>query len=148
MATLYVTVLTWASGWGHVGDQLRASGPLVPVLWVVFGVQVALIADLRRRAHPTGGATAVDAAGAGATTVGMLACCAHHAVELLPLAGLAGAAGVVAGAQQQLLYLALAVSLAGLVWTAHRWSRAGHAVPSEAFTVPTERKDAMLACDR
>lgn len=61
-----------------------------------FGTQIGLFVYIRRGLHLVGkaapGAAAAAGAGAGTSTVAMLACCAHHLTEVLPIIGLSGAA--------------------------------------------------------
>jgi hypothetical protein len=91
LAAFYVVVLAWASGWDHLRDQAGQDWWLLLPIVVGFGTQVALTAELRRRhrAHHLGATTG---AGTGASTVGMVACCAHHLADLVPLIGATGLA--------------------------------------------------------
>ncbi len=52
------------------------------------------MAELRQRRRSAHLATAATGGGAGASAVGMLACCAHHLTDLAPLAGLTGTAAL------------------------------------------------------
>lgn len=52
--------------------------------------------------RPRAAAVSVGA-GAGVSGTGMLACCAHHAVELAPLAGFSGAATFLTKVQPPLM---------------------------------------------
>jgi hypothetical protein len=58
-----------------------------------FGTQVALFVELRRRhrLHDAAMKTATGG-GAGASAVGMIACCAHHVADLAPIIGVSGLA--------------------------------------------------------
>ena len=91
LIAFYVLVLAWASGWTHLRDQARQDWWLLAPIVAGFGTQVALTAELRRRhrAHHLGATTG---AGTGASTVGMVACCAHHLADLVPLMGATGLA--------------------------------------------------------
>jgi hypothetical protein len=57
-----------------------------------FGTQAALFVELRRTAarHRTG--AAMTAASTGTSAAAMLACCAHHVADILPLIGVSAAA--------------------------------------------------------
>jgi hypothetical protein len=93
MLAFYVLVVAGASGsWDHFGDQARADWYLITLVVLGFGAQVAVISELRRRRRLLSAAAAAGTAGAGASAVGMIACCAHHIAELLPFLGLTGAA--------------------------------------------------------
>lgn len=93
MAAFYVLVVLGASRSAeHLGDQLAADWYLVLPIVVGFGVQVSLMVELRRRKRLHGSVMASGTAGASASTVGMVACCAHHVADLLPIAGATAAA--------------------------------------------------------
>lgn len=94
MALFYVVVVRGASGsWEHLAEQGRADWYYLLAIIVGFGTQVALVTELRRRHRPGSTATVPGAVGAGASTAGMIACCAHHLAELLPIIGAVSAAG-------------------------------------------------------
>ncbi len=93
MLGFYVVVVRFASGSSeHLGDQLRADWYLITAVALAFGLQVALFVELRRRHRLHAASTAAVSAGMGASTAGMIACCAHHLADLAPFLGLAGAA--------------------------------------------------------
>lgn len=56
------------------------------------------------------------AASGGTSTLSMVACCAHHLTDVLPLVGLAGAAVVLAQYQGLFLLLGVLSNLVGLVY--------------------------------
>jgi hypothetical protein len=93
MALFYVIVVVGASGSvDHLTDQVGADWYLLLPIVAGFGVQVGLLVELRRRQRMNREVAAAGAAGAGASTVGMVACCAHHIADLLPLVGATAAA--------------------------------------------------------
>ena len=86
----YLGVITLAQGWAHARDQLGADLWFVIAISGGFGIQVGLFVYLRSlHARSSAGAMA---ASTGTSTVAMLACCAHHLADALPLIGLSGAA--------------------------------------------------------
>lgn len=117
LASFYAVVLVASAGWIHLGEALDRDGWLVLPLTLGFGVQVALLVEARRRHRAAHDVTAVAGAGAGTSAVGMVACCAHHLADLLPLAGLSGAATFLTAQQRTLLWVAAAMT-AGGVWLA------------------------------
>jgi hypothetical protein len=92
LMAFYVTVLAASGGWAHLADQAQSDWWLLAPIAVAFGAQVALTVELRHR-HGAHHLTATTGAGTGASTVGMVACCAHHLADLVPLLGAAGVAG-------------------------------------------------------
>ena len=86
----YLGIITLAQGWGHARDQLIADRWFVTAIMAGFGTQVGLFVYLRSlHARSNPGAMA---ASTGTSTVAMVACCAHHLADALPLIGLSGAA--------------------------------------------------------
>ncbi len=77
-------------------EQLATDGVWVGLVAVGFGTQIGMYTYLRSvlRAAKAAGATAVTGAGTGTSTLGMLACCAHHLTDLAPLVALTGASGL------------------------------------------------------
>ena len=93
MSAFYVAVVAGASGsWQHMTDQASADWYLLALVIGGFGVQVALFSELRRRYKLQAAAAAAGATGMGASTAGMVACCAHHLADLLPFLGATGLA--------------------------------------------------------
>jgi len=86
----YLAVITLAQDWAHARDQLEADRWFVGAISTGFGLQVGLFVYLRSlhaRSNP-----GTMAASTGTSTAAMLACCAHHLADALPLIGLSGAA--------------------------------------------------------
>jgi hypothetical protein len=133
MLAFYVVVVRVASGSGaHLRSQIRADWYLVAAVAVAFGVQVGLFAELRRRHRLHMASTAAATAGMGASTAGMIACCAHHLADLAPFVGLAGAATFLYDYRAPFVVSGLAVNAAGIVLALRRLrhmpaDRSGHA---------------------
>jgi hypothetical protein len=84
----YLGVITLAQGWGHALQQLVDDLPFVGAIAAGFGTQVGLFAYLRGL-HARASAGGV-AASTGMSTAAMLACCAHHLVDVAPVLGISG----------------------------------------------------------
>lgn len=121
MAVFYVVVVRAASGsWSHLADQVRQDRSYLAAILVGFGTQVALISELRHR-HRQGRRAAVTAGvGAGASTAGMIACCAHHLAELLPVIGAASAAGFLTDYRIPFMLVGITINAVAIVIVAHR----------------------------
>jgi len=91
---LYLGLVTWAQGWGHAADLLWGDRYFVAGIAAGFGVQVGLFVHVRRliSLRNRGSAAAVATTGTGTSSAAMVACCAHHVADALPLLGLSGAA--------------------------------------------------------
>lgn len=92
---LYLGIVTWAQGWTHAAELLSQDRAFVGAIAFGFGVQVSLYSYIRlvvhhgvRMAVPT----AATGVGTGTSSVAMIACCLHHATDVLPVLGLSGAA--------------------------------------------------------
>jgi hypothetical protein len=112
---LYLAIISLAQGVPHAFEQLAADAPFVGLIATGFGTQVALFVELRAVDRRHRAAAAVTAAGTGTSVAAMLACCAHHVVDLLPLVGLSAAAAFLNQYKTPLLLLGLAMNLLGIV---------------------------------
>ena len=126
LAAFYVTVISVASGsLAHLVDQIRSDWYfLVPILGG-FGLQVALVAELRRRHRLHRAEAAAGGAGAGASTAGMIACCAHHLADLAPFVGATGAAAFLTDYRIPFMVVGIGVNAAGITVAARRLRLAG-----------------------
>lgn len=136
LATSYTAVLAGSAGWRHLGDTVGRDWFLVLPLTVGFGVQVAILAEVRCRQKVAHRVTAVAGAGASTSAVGMVACCAHHLADLVPLVGLSGAATFLTAQQRTLMWVAVAMTAAG-VFLASRQLRRVPAVALHPSREPT-----------
>lgn len=89
---------------------------VIPIL-LGFGTQVGLYTLLKKGLYlpirvPAGGAT--TAAGGGMSTMAMVACCAHHVADVLPLVGLTAAATFLANWKIPFMVVGLLTNLIGI----------------------------------
>lgn len=110
----YLTIISLAQGLDHAIAQLVTDALFVGLIAAGFGTQMALFAELRTvdRRHRSG--AAVMAAGTGTSAAAMLACCAHHLVDLLPLLGLSAAAVFLDAYKTQLFVLGIGMNVLGI----------------------------------
>ena len=99
LAIVYLGIVSLAQGWAHALELFWQDRALVIPILLGFGAQVGLYTLLKTGLHlpqrmPAGGAT--TAASGGVSTVAMVACCAHHAADVLPLVSLSAAAAFLA----------------------------------------------------
>lgn len=124
MASFYAVVVAAASGSvDHLVDQVRQDWPYLALIITGFGVQVALLAELRHRRALHHGEAMAGGAGAGASTIGMIACCAHHLADLLPLVGAVGIAGFLTDQRIPVMLLGIAINAVGVFVTARHLHR-------------------------
>jgi copper chaperone CopZ len=131
---LYLGILSIAQSPGHALEQLAQDQVWVGLVALGFGVQLGMYAYLRliAQALKLAGATAMTGVGTGTSTLGMLACCAHHVTDFAPLVALAGASGLSGTVtfltewKIPLIIFGLIVNVGGIVvmWRTIRTSRA------------------------
>jgi len=124
---LYLGIISLTQGVEHALDQLAADAVFVSLIAAGFGVQIALFVELRSVDRRHRAAAAVTAAGTGTSGAAMLACCAHHLVDLLPLVGLSAAAVFLNAYRTPLFLLGIGMNLVGIVVIAHQLDRARRA---------------------
>lgn len=113
LLALYVGLITLAQGWDHATQQLSIDRWYVGAIMLGFGTQVGLFTWLRSLHRATMAAGGV-AASTGTSTAAMLACCAHHVAEVLPVLGLSGAAIFLNDYKTELLWLGITMNAAGI----------------------------------
>ena len=136
-----------SGGWEHLRDQARTDWWLLTPIIVRFGTQVALSVELRHRHHAQHlGAT--TGAGSGASAVGMVACCAHHLVDLVPLLGAAGVAGFLFDWRIPLMVGGLAINLVAVAIAGRRLAHLTHPRPERCRAPPDPCSSPVLAVAR
>jgi len=115
---LYLGLVTWTQGSGHARDLLWDDRYFVAAIASGLGLQVALFVHLRRllSLRARGSAGAATAAGTGTSTAAMLACCAHHLTDALPVLGLSGAAIFLNDYRLPMMLAGILVNLGGIAF--------------------------------
>lgn len=119
IAAFYVVVVGVASGSvEHLLDQARADWWLLAPIMAGFGLQVALLTELRQRHRSDGAAGGAAQAGAGTSAAGMVACCAHHLAEFIPFLGFTGVAAALTAWRTEMMLLGLVLNVVAitLIW--------------------------------
>lgn len=137
---VYLSIIALAQGVSHALEQLAADALFVGLIALGFGAQIALFVELRAVDRHHRASAAVTAAGTGTSAAAMLACCAHHLVDLLPLVGLSAAAVFLNAYKTPLFLLGIAMNVVGIVVIARRLDAArqdcamtgGHAPTTQA----------------
>ena len=113
---LYLLVLTLAESFSHALAQLAEMWYWIALLVSGFGIQLGLYFFIRMNLRKkSGGSTAEVVATGGISTGAMIACCAHHLTEVLPLLGLSAAALFLAKYQLPFIHLGIFSNLVGIV---------------------------------
>lgn len=117
---VYLGIIMLAQGVSHALEQLAVDAVFVGLLALGFGAQIALVVELRAVDRLHLASAAVTAAGTGTSGAAMLACCAHHLVDLLPLVGLSAAALFLNAYKTPLFLVGVAMNVVGIVVIARR----------------------------
>jgi hypothetical protein len=113
---LYLTSVTLAQGWQHAIELFGQDAWLVIPIMIGFGVQVGLYTHLRRMLRRgSRSSKMIMGAGGVTSTAAMVACCAHHVADVLPLLGLSLAASFLAAYKIPFMLIGLAMNLIGSV---------------------------------
>lgn len=88
-------------------EQFQTLWWIMLPLAVGFGIQVGLYTKLKQ----SGSTVAVGGVSGG---IGMVACCSHHLVDVLPLIGLAGVGIFLSQYQLPILVISLFINLLGI----------------------------------
>ncbi len=95
-------------------DQLLEDRWFIGAIVAGFGTQVGLFTYLRGlHAHAATGGVATST---GTSATAMLACCAHHLADVLPIIGISSAAVLLNAYKTPLLWLGIAMNLAGVIY--------------------------------
>ena len=118
LLAFYLGIITLAQGWDHALQQLDADRWFVGTIVLGFGTQVALFTRLRSL-HADATRSGV-AASTSTSAAAMLACCAHHLADILPIIGLSGAAIFLNAYKTPLLWLGILMNIGGIVYLARK----------------------------
>lgn len=109
---LYFGILTLAQSFDHAISQFRSIWYWIVLLAGGFGVQAALYTYVRNE-HA---ASASVAAAGGVSATSMVACCAHHITDFLPILGLSAAIVFLAKYQTFFIIIGVLSNLNGTIY--------------------------------
>lgn len=116
---IYFGIVSWAESPNHALELFWEDKIIVLPIIIGFGVQVALYTILRKRLFVpianTGPSKTLTGASGGMSATAMVACCAHHVTDVLPLLGLSAAATFLAEYRLAFMLLGLGTTLVGIV---------------------------------
>jgi hypothetical protein len=119
LSGLYFGLVSWAESPQHAVQLFWDERWIVIPIILGFGVQAALYTILKKRlfipVSQTGPSGAIMGAGGTTSTVAMVACCAHHVTDVLPILGLTAAATFLAKYQTAFMWVGLGTTLTGIV---------------------------------
>ena len=87
-----------------------------------FGIQIGLYTHLKKHIKKpviVKNSSLITATSTGTSTTAMVACCAHHLTEILPIIGLSGAALFLTKYQIPLILLGIIMNIFGIIYIIH-----------------------------
>ena len=132
LSTFYILLLFAISGDpNHPLSQFTLLQPWMTILIIGFGIQFGLFWLLRKgdhfSLHETHDVQLTTGTSTVASGMAMVACCAHHAVELFPILGLSAAALFLSDYQEQFLIFGVVANVIGILMML--WFITGKATP-------------------
>lgn len=94
LLVLYALILTLSNSLSHAVKEFLIYWYWIVPLIIGFGLQAGLYSYIRtslKAKKERGAASAAIATAGGVSTTSMVACCAHHVTDVLPLVGLSAA---------------------------------------------------------
>jgi hypothetical protein len=117
---LYFGIVSWAESPQHAAELFWEDRWIVLPIVLGFGIQTALYVILKKglylpMAHigPSGKLTG---ASGGMSTAAMIACCAHHVADVLPVLGLTAAAAFLAQYRVAFMFVGLGTTFLGIIF--------------------------------
>jgi hypothetical protein len=118
ISSLYFGLVSWAESLAHALDLFWTERIIVIPLFLGFGLQTSLYTVLKKRWFiPMGGSTSsgmITGTSGTTSTIAMVACCAHHVTDLLPILGISAAAAFLARYQTVLMLVGLFTTYLGV----------------------------------
>ena len=115
---LYFGIVSWAESPGHAVELFWQDRWIVLPIILGFGVQAGLYILLKKRLFvpvaSTGPSGPMMGAGGATSTIAMVACCAHHVTDVLPILGLTAAATFLAQYRIAFMLVGLGTTLVGI----------------------------------
>ena len=116
---LYFGIVSWAESPEHALEFFWQDRWIVIPIILGFGVQVALYVILKKRLFvpvaSVGPSGMLTGAGGTTSTVAMVACCAHHVADVLPILGLTAAATFLAQYRTAFMLVGLGTTIVGII---------------------------------
>ncbi len=116
---IYFGIVSLAESPIHALELFREDRWIVLPIILGFGIQVAIYVVLKKRLFvpvvDIGPSGALTGAGGGVSATAMVACCAHHLADVLPLIGLTAAATFLAEYRLAFMLMGLGTTIIGII---------------------------------
>ena len=117
-------------------SQLKALNPWISILIVGFGIQSGLFGLIRKgqmlRFHNKQANVSMGTSSAF-SGISMVACCAHHLADVIPVLGLAGLSLFLTEFQKEFLIVGVGINLIGVIYML--WILTGKEKPKEIISL-------------
>lgn len=115
---LYFGIVSLAESPQHAVELFWEQRWIVIPIIIGFGIQMAFYTILKKRlfvpSSRSGPSGALAGAGGATSTAAMVACCAHHVTDVLPILGLTAAATFLAEYQTAFMMVGLGTTYTGI----------------------------------
>src|SRR3990172_9899139 len=119
LTSLYFGIVSWAESPQHAAKLFWDDRWIVLPVILGFGVQAGLYTILKLRLFvpvaTIGPSGSMMGAGGTTSTIAMVACCAHHVADVLPILGLTAAATFLAQYRIAFMFVGLGTTLLGIL---------------------------------
>ncbi len=143
-AFYYILLLLITKDFRHPFTQFAELQPWMSILIVGFGVQVGLYSLLKKgfrlNLNQKKDTKVAATAGGAMSGISMVACCAHHAVDVLPILGVSGAALFLTEYQKEFLLLGIVANAIGILYMS--WIIIGKQSPKSVLRYVAKREGA------
>jgi hypothetical protein len=116
---LYFGIVSWAESPQHAVELFWEERWIVFPIILGFGLQAGLYTILKKRLFvplaSIGPSGPIMGAGGTTSTIAMVACCAHHVADVLPILGLTAAATFLAQYRIAFMLVGLSTTLLGIL---------------------------------
>jgi hypothetical protein len=120
LTTIYFGIVTWAESFDHAMEFFWKDRWIVIPIILGFGIQVALYTIIKLKLFLPVDKKGLSSASVGATgstsTIAMVACCAHHVTDVLPILGLTAAATFLAKYRLVFMGVGLGTTFLGIIY--------------------------------
>jgi len=115
---LYLGLVSWAESFQHALQYFWQDRWIVIPIILGFGIQTGLYVILKKRlfvpVSNTGPSGVLTGTSGATSTMAMVACCAHHVTDVLPILGLTAAATFLAQYRTAFMLIGLGMTLLGI----------------------------------
>lgn len=111
----FLTMRVLAGSWETAFSQFGKLWYLMLPLSFGFGIQLGLYKSLKEKMAKVN-TTKIMATNTTASTVGMIACCAHHAADVLPILGLSAIPALLVSYQIPILAVGITFNFIGIAY--------------------------------